>query len=88
MVRENIIIASDSYKGCLSSREVNATIAETLADNLSADIANNLTHAQTHIHNDFVQIEMSDGGEGMLDAFLAAMGGKRQEVRVHLFSIK
>lgn len=83
MVRKNIIIASDSYKGCLSSREVNATIAETFADNLSADVANNLTHAQTHIHNDFVQIEMSDGGEGMLDAFLAAMGGKRQEVRVH-----
>ena len=99
MEKKNIIIACDSYKGCLSSREVNATIAEALADNLSADVANNLSadvannlsvnnfnksaHSQIQIPNGFVQIEMSDGGEGMLDAFLAAMGGNRQEVRVH-----
>ena len=99
MEKKNIIIACDSYKGCLSSREVNATIAEALVDNLSADVANNLSadvannlsvnnfnksaHSQIQIPNGFVQIEMSDGGEGMLDAFLAAMGGNRQEVRVH-----
>ena len=58
---KKIIIACDSYKGCLSSREVNEAIAsgvkEWNADDASPEI---------------ITLEMSDGGEGMLDAFLSA----------------
>lgn len=57
---KKIIIACDSYKGCLSSREVN----EALAPNA-------------------VTLQMSDGGEGMLDAFLSAMGGERVTMHAH-----
>ena len=47
-----IVIACDSYKGCLTSREVNDTIAGALSA------------------PEIIPLEMSDGGEGMLDAFL------------------
>ena len=44
-----IVIACDSYKGCLTSREVNDTIAGALSA------------------PEIIPLEMSDGGEGMLD---------------------
>ena len=59
---KKIIIACDSYKGCLSSREVNEAIAlgvkEWNEDDASPEI---------------ITLEMSDGGEGMLDAFLLTL---------------
>ena len=70
-----IIIACDSYKGCLTSREVNEAIASGLRD----DDADNGCPSDL----DTVAIEMSDGGEGMLDAFLAATGGERVTLRTH-----
>ena len=69
---KKIIIACDSYKGCLSSREVNEAIAsgvkEWNADDVSPEI---------------ITLEMSDGGEGMLDAFLSAMKGERVRIHAH-----
>ena len=69
---KKIIIACDSYKGCLSSSEVNEAIAsgvkEWNADEASPEI---------------ITLEMSDGGEGMLDAFLSAMKGERVKIHVH-----
>ena len=66
---KKIIIACDSYKGCLSSREVNEAIAsgvkEWNADDASPEI---------------ITLEMSDGGEGMLDAFFSAMKGERVRI--------
>ena len=50
-----IVIAIDSFKGCLSSTEAESAAAE-------GAIINNL-------HNEIVKIPVSDGGEGMLDCF-------------------
>ena len=60
-----IVIACDSYKGCLTSREVNDTIAGALSA------------------PEIIPLEMSDGGEGMLDAFLSAMKGERVRIHAH-----
>lgn len=66
-----IIVACDSYKGCMSSREVNSAVAGAL-------------RADGKVGNDDIEeIEMSDGGEGMLGAFLSAMGGKRVRMVAH-----
>ena len=62
---EKVILAFDSYKGCLSSREANAAAEETFAG------------------TETLSVEMSDGGEGMLAAFVGAMGGKFVRVTAH-----
>lgn len=69
-MRDKIIVACDSYKGCMSSKEVNAAVAGSLVKR---------GVAQCNI----LVAEMSDGGEGMLDAFLAARHGTRVKVCVH-----
>lgn len=63
---KKIIIACDSFKGCLTSKEVNETIGGMLGET-----------------PEVVTLQMSDGGEGMLDAFLAAMGGERVTIHAH-----
>lgn len=65
---KKIVIACDSYKGCLTSKEVNEALGKV---NSFADIAGVVT------------LEMSDGGDGMLDAFLSAMGGERVSMHAH-----
>ena len=60
-------MACDSYKGCLTSREANEAL----------DV-HSLVDAP-----EIVALEMSDGGEGMLDAFLSAMGGERVSMHAH-----
>ena len=62
-----IVLALDSFKGCLTSTEVEQTLAEALADK----------------GIDTLQLPMSDGGEGMLDAFIAALKGKLTITTVH-----
>ena len=62
-----IVLALDSFKGCLTSPEVEQTLAEALADK----------------GIDTLQLPMSDGGEGMLDAFIAALQGKLIITTVH-----
>ena len=63
-----IIVAIDSFKGCLTSMEANQAAAEGIRRVLpDAEI---------------VQVPVSDGGEGFLEAFLAAIGGELVEVTV------
>lgn len=63
-----IIVAIDSLKGCLSSAEANQAAAEGIRAGMpDADV---------------IQIPVSDGGEGWLDAFRHAVGGVLQDVNV------
>ena len=61
------LLAIDSFKGCLSSVEVEKTV-ETALGEMGAEV---------------VSIPMSDGGEGMLEAFTNALGGSFVDVTVH-----
>ena len=63
-----IIVAIDSFKGCLTSAEANQAASEGILDKMP--------DAQV------VQVPVSDGGEGFLEAFQAAMGGSIVEVNV------
>ena len=63
-----IVVAIDSFKGCLTSREANQAAAEGVR-RVCPDA-------------EVVQIPVSDGGEGFLDAFHAAIGGEQVEVEV------
>lgn len=71
---KKVVVACDSYKGCLSSKNVNETIADALRQESKKCLG---------CHFDIVTLQMSDGGEGMLDAFIAAKGGERVKVHVH-----
>ncbi len=63
-----VVIAIDSFKGCLGSDEANKAAAEGVRDVCpDADIR---------------QIVVSDGGEGYMQAFHAAIGGEMVEVAV------
>ena len=93
---KKIIIACDSYKGCLSSREVNEAIASGVKEwnvedaaseikNLNSDdVASEITKISPEDASpEIITLEMSDGGEGMLDAFLSAMKGERVKIHAH-----
>jgi glycerate kinase len=68
MNMQKVIVAIDSFKGCLTSAEANQAASEgILMGNPEAQI---------------VQVPVSDGGEGFMGAFLAAMGGELVEVNV------
>lgn len=64
----NIVIAPDSFKGCLSAIEV--------AKALARGVQRVFPEARIAL------IPMADGGEGTVDAVLAAVGGKKVSVRV------
>ena len=63
-----VVIAIDSFKGCLSSFEANQAAAE------------GIRHACPDAK--IVQVPVSDGGEGFLEAFHAAIGGELIAVTV------
>ncbi len=65
----NILIASDSFKDCLSSREV--------AQNIEKGIRRILPEANIKI------LPVADGGEGTVEALVDATGGKIIRVEVH-----
>ena len=65
---KKIIVAIDSFKGCLTSAEANQSASEGIL----------LGMPEVEV----VQVPVSDGGEGWLEAFLAAMGGEIVEVNV------
>ena len=65
---KKIIVAIDSFKGCLTSAEANQAASE--------GILAKMPEAQV------VQVPVSDGGEGFLEAFQAAMGGSIVEINV------
>ncbi len=73
---KKIIIACDSYKGCLSSREVNEAIASGWNEMENVEMSEDASP-------EIITLEMSDGGEGMLDAFLSAMKGERVRIHAH-----
>ena len=62
-----IVLATDSFKGCLTSQEVEAALAVVLRAKGKQVLC----------------LPMSDGGDGMLDAFSQAMKGELQEAVVH-----
>ena len=66
---KSIIVAIDSFKGCLTSREANQAAAEGILKSTP----------NAHV----IQIPVSDGGEGWLEAFQSAVGGERVEVSVY-----
>ena len=63
-----IVLAIDSFKGCLTSAEANQAAAEGIR--------------ATCPDAEVVQVPVSDGGEGFLEAFHAAIGGEMVEVVV------
>ena len=63
-----VVVAIDSLKGCLTSQEANGAAADgVLCICPDAEV---------------VQVPVSDGGEGFMEAFHAAIGGKIQEIVV------
>ncbi len=65
---KKIIVAIDSFKGCLTSAEANQAACEGILDRMP--------------EAKVVQVPVSDGGEGWLEAFYAAMGGLIVEVNM------
>ena len=65
---KKIIVAIDSFKGCLTSVEANQAASEGIIDMMPDALV--------------VLVPVSDGGEGWLEAFQAAMGGEIVEVNV------
>ena len=63
-----VIIAIDSFKGCLTSKQANEAAAEGIR-RVCPDA-------------EVVEIPVSDGGEGYMEAFHAAIGGTLEEVTV------
>ena len=63
-----VIIAIDSFKGCLTSKEANEAAAEGIR--------------KKYPDAEIVEVPVSDGGEGYMEAFHAAIGGKLEEVTV------
>ena len=57
-----IILAFDSYKGCLSSSEVAATVSEAIH--------------KLHPSCQVVSFPLSDGGEGLVEALVESTQGK------------
>ena len=81
---KKIIIACDSYKGCLSSREVNEAIASGVKEWNAEDASSGIENVDSDAaFPEIICLEMSDGGEGMLDAFLSAMKGERVSFHAH-----
>ena len=63
-----VIIAIDSFKGCLTSKEANGAAAEGIRG--------------AYPDAEIVEVAVSDGGEGYMEAFHAAIGGQLEEVTV------
>jgi len=63
-----VIIAIDSFKGCLTSKEANEAAAEGIR--------------KAYPDAEIIKMPVSDGGEGYMEAFHAAIGGRLEEVLV------
>lgn len=63
-----IVVAIDSFKGCLTSKEANQAATEGIKCKFP--------------DGEVAQVPVSDGGEGFLEAFHAAIGGKLIEITV------
>ena len=67
-MKMKIVVAIDSFKGCLTSKEANQAAAEGIRSQ--------------YPDAEVVQVPVSDGGEGFLEAFHAAIGGQVIELTV------
>ena len=76
---KKIVVAIDSFKGCLTSAEANQAASEGILQPKGRSVARNLAKKP---EAQVVQIPVSDGGEGFLEAFQAAIGGEIVEVNV------
>ena len=65
---KKVIVAIDSFKGCLTSAEANQAASEGIIDKMPEAAV--------------VQVPVSDGGEGFMEAFRASIGGSIVEVNV------
>ena len=63
-----VIVAIDSFKGCLTSAEANQAASEGILAKMPEAAV--------------VQVSVSDGGEGFMEAFQTTMGGEIVEVNV------
>ncbi len=63
-----VVIAIDSFKGCLTSKEANEAAAEGIR--------------RAYPDAEIIEVPVSDGGEGYMEAFHAAIGGQLEEVTV------
>ena len=63
-----VVIAIDSFKGCLTSKEANEAAAEGVR--------------KAYPDAEIVEVPVSDGGEGYMEAFHAAIGGRLESVTV------
>ena len=63
-----VVVAIDSFKGCLTSKEANQAAAEGIRS--------------VFPDAEIVQIPVSDGGEGFMEAFYSAIGGSLIEISV------
>lgn len=64
-----IVVASDSYKGCLSSKEANTAIEKGIK--------------RVNEKIEVSSFQCGDGGEGSMEAFVSATGGEIVKVDVH-----
>ncbi len=71
-----ILIATDSFKGSMTSAEAGEAIARGLADGLRKS----LPAAEGEPPAAFDVVAIADGGEGTVDAFVCAAGGERVTV--------
>jgi len=63
------VLAIDSFKGCLSSKEAEAAVEKGIR--------------RTNPNAEVVSIPVSDGGEGMMDAFSGALSAEIKTIRCH-----
>ena len=63
-----VVIAIDSFKGCLNSQEANEAAAEGIR--------------KAYPDAEIIEVPVSDGGEGYMEAFHAAIGGRLEKVTV------
>ena len=63
-----VVIAIDSFKGCLTSKEANEATAEGIR--------------RAYPDAEIIEVPVSDGGEGYMEAFYTAIGGRLEEVTV------
>ena len=75
-MKQKIIVAIDSFKGCLTSREANEAAAAAIKGRIEAGLASFASETEV------IQMPVSDGGEGWTEAFRAAVGGDTVELVV------
>ena len=66
---KKIILAIDSYKGCLTSKEVEECVAQALRERFPGC--------------EVVSVPVADGGEGLLDALAGILDMQAIQVEVH-----